>query len=98
MPSDMLYFPQGRNNTCCSPDLDYTKDRSMAPRRKQARSALALAFIGAGVSAGAWLVGRWRERERRWRWAHEASRGLALQGPYLPPEPETNHHNGRQTH
>ncbi|HEU5368019.1 MAG TPA: hypothetical protein VFU69_06130 [Ktedonobacterales bacterium] len=70
----------------------------MPHARKRTKEALALALIGAGLSAGAWLVGHWREREQRWRWAREASRGLAQQGSHLPPEPETGRLNGHQAH
>jgi hypothetical protein len=56
---------------------------------------LALALLGAGIGAGAWLLGHWHERERLWRWAREASRGLALASAHLlRQEPEANHHNG----
>ncbi len=69
----------------------------MPSHRRRTEEALALTLLGAGVGAAAWAARHWRERERLWRWAREASRGLALQGAHLlHQEPETNHHNGHQ--
>ena len=68
----------------------YMKGFRMPAPRKPIEKALGLALIGAGVSASIWLLGRWHEREQRWRWTREASQGLALNASLLPPyEPET---------
>lgn len=75
----------------------YTKDGVMSLYRKRTEKALMLVLIGAGLSAGIWLMGHWRERERAWRWAREANQELARQQLRRPQqEPETHYHNGHQ--
>jgi hypothetical protein len=76
--------------SCSFEHYGYMKDSCMSTHRKRLEKALGLTLIGAGLSASAWLLGHWHEREQRWRWAREISRGLALNALSLPSEePET---------
>jgi hypothetical protein len=71
------------NTSRASEHFGYMKDSRMSLHRKSGETVLGLALIGAGVSASVWLLGRWHKREQRWRWAREASRGLALKASTL---------------